>query len=302
MKVLITGAGGFLGSHLIMYLKKIPNKNFKIFNLGRSEVKNSKLLYLDNINNKESINQHILELKPDYIFHLAGSSNMSADFAQSKLVNTDYSKFILDAIQINNLQHETKILITGSSAEYGKVNDLQLPISEHLIPNPESIYGKTKYKQTINAISWQKPNKSLVVVRPFNIIGSKMPIHLALGSFINQIETINNKGILKTGNLDTKRDFIDVNDVIKLMWKLINNSKAYGEIVNICSNKAVKISDILDLVIKLSGKDITVVNEETRMRKNDVTIHFGNNSKLIKIIGDYKFTSWENTIHNIMAN
>lgn len=302
MKVLITGAGGFLGSHLINFFKISAKKNFKIFNLGTHKVKNSQLLYLNNLNNRDSINKHILELKPDYIFHLAGSSNMSDDFDQSKLVNTDFSKFILDAINKNNLQHHTKILITGSAAEYGRVPESELPISENLIPNPESTYGKTKYEQTVNAISWQKPNRKLVVVRPFNIIGLKMPTHLALGSFIEQIETIIDKGSLKAGNLDTKRDFIDVNDVVELMWKLINKTQAYGEIVNICSGRAEKIADILDLLIKLSGKTINIVNDEKRVRSNDLMLHFGNNSKLIKIIGDYKFTSWQNTVHKIMEN
>ena len=129
-----------------------------------------------------------------------------------------------------------------------------------------------------------------------------MPPHLALGSFINQIESMPDKGDLKTGNLNTKRDFIDVHDVINLMWKLINDNNANGEVVNICSGRAVSVGDILDLVIKLSNKDITIVNEEKRMRKNDLLIHYGNNTKLLKIVGNYKFTSWKNTIHKIMEN
>ena len=129
-----------------------------------------------------------------------------------------------------------------------------------------------------------------------------MPTHLALGSFIKQIELMSHKGSLNTGNLNTKRDFIDVHDVVSLMWKLINNSNAYGEIVNICSSKATSILEILNYVIKLSGKDITISSEEVRMRKNDMLIHFGDNAKLLKIVGDFQFSSWKNTINKIMEN
>ena len=200
-------------------------------------------------------------------------------------------------ILIENIFFNWIVVWEKSSVSYS-----ELPISENYQPNPETIYGKTKYEQTLHALNWHKPDRNLVIVRPFNVIGLKMPIHLALGSFINQIESLPDKGDLKTGNLNTKRDFIDVDDVINLMWNLINNKHANGEIINICSGKAVAVGDILELVIKLSGKEISIVSEEERIRKNDSLIHFGDNTKLLKIVGDYNFTSWKNTINKIMEN
>ena len=302
MRILITGAGGFLGSHLISFLKNNLETNFEIFNLGKNKVNNSDLLFLDDIKNQDQINKYLSDIRPHYLFHLAGAANSSIDLNECKLVNVDYAKFLLRAIEINNIQHQTRVLVTGTSAEYGRVSYSELPISENYQPNPETIYGKTKYEQTLHALNWHKPDRNLVIVRPFNVIGLKMPIHLALGSFINQIESLPDKGDLKTGNLNTKRDFIDVDDVINLMWKLINNKHANGEIINICSGKAVAVGDILELVIKLSGKEISIVSEEERIRKNDSLIHFGDNTKLLKIVGDYNFTSWKNTINKIMEN
>ena len=302
MRILITGAGGFLGSHLISFLKNNLETNFEIFNLGKNKVNNSDLLFLDDIKNQDQINKYLSDIRPHYLFHLAGAANSSIDLNECKLVNVDYAKFLLRAIEINNIQHQTRVLVTGTSAEYGRVSYSELPISENYQPNPETIYGKTKYEQTLHALNWHKPDRNLVIVRPFNIIGLKMPIHLALGSFINQIESLPDKGDLKTGNLNTKRDFIDVDDVINLMWNLINNKHANGEIINICSGKAVAVGDILELVIKLSGKEISIVSEEERIRKNDSLIHFGDNTKLLKIVGDYNFTSWKNTINKIMEN
>ena len=299
MRILITGAGGFLGSHLISFLKNNLETNFEIFNLGKNKVNNSDLLFLDDIKNQDQINKYLSDIRPHYLFHLAGAANSSIDLNESKLVNVDYAKFLLRAIEINNIQHQTRVLVTGTSAEYGRVSYSELPISENYQPNPETIYGKTKYEQTLHALNWHKPDRNLVIVRPFNVIGLKMPIHLALGSFINQIESLPDKGDLKTGNLNTKRDFIDVDDVINLMWKLINNKSAYGEVVNICTGVAVSISDILNSLVKLSGKEIAIVSEEKRMRSHDLLVHFGNNKKLNQIVGDYKFTSIKSTIKNI---
>lgn len=302
MNVIITGAGGFLGTHLINFLKKNSEADLKIYSLGKTHNENCENLYLDDIKNKELISKFISYIRPDYLFHLAGTSNISDDFNQNKLVNSDFSKFLLEAIDRNNLQDQTKILITGTAAEYGKVPPSELPISENYIPKPISIYGKTKYTQTLHAMKWQKSSKKLVVVRPFNIIGSNMPKHLALGSFIHQIESISTKGTLKTGNINTKRDFIDVYDVIYLMWKLINNKNAYGEVVNICSGRGVYISDILNMLIRLSDKDITIVNEQARIKKDDMPIHFGDNTKLLQMIGKYKFIALEKTIKTILVN
>ena len=302
MNVINTGAGGFPGTHLINFLRKNTQADIKIFCLGKTHNVHCENLYVGSIKNKELINKFISKVRPDYLFHLAGTSNSADNIDQIKLVNTDFSKFLLEAIDKNNLQHKTKILITGTAAEYGKVPSSELPISENLIPKPASVYGKTKYAQTLHALKWQKTNKKLVVVRPFNIIGSNMPKHLALGDFIHQIESISKKGILKTGNINVNRDFIDVYDVVNLMWKLINNHDAYGEVINICSGIGVSVADILDELIKLSDKNITIVNETARLKKNDIPIHFGDNRKLLNIIGKYTFNSWQDTIQKILVN
>ena len=302
MRILITGAGGFLGTHLVNFLKKIPEVDFEFFSLGLNENENCEHLFLDDINNKNLINKHISRIRPNYLFHLAGTSNNQENIIQNSLVNTDFARFMLESIENNNLQDYIKILITGSAAEYGVVSLSDLPISEEQTPKPVSTYGKTKYAQTIHATKWQQNRKKLVIVRPFNIIGQNMPKHLALGSFIDQIESISKKGNIKTGNLNAKRDFIDVSDVVNLMWKLVNNENAFGEIINICTGIGTPISDILDKIIDLSGKEINIVNEKTRLKENDVSIHFGCNKKLLKIIGEYNFISWEEAINTVMSN
>ncbi len=296
---LITGARGFLGSHLVTFL---ISKNIEVFNLGDRKAKNCKHIYLNNITDKKEIIKVISKLKPDYLFHLAGSSNTSSDINECFSVNTIYAQFLLEAIEAAELEMHTKIIMIGSAAEYGPIKSNQLPIKEDLSPKPTTLYGISKNAQTQIALSWQEPKRPLVIVRPFNIIGPSMPKHLAIGSFSEQIKAISNNGSIKTGNLNTERDFIDVNDVSQLMWVLVNNKNSYGEVINLCSGNPIPLMKIVKHMIKISDKKIKIISEQKRLRKNDVKIHFGDNSKLLELVGKYDFISWQKTIKSILEN
>ena len=302
MNIIITGAGGFLGQHLINFLSENINEEVSIYSLGSKSLPKCKNYYIDDINDKRQINLAISSIKPDYLFHLAGTANNSLDINTIKSVNTTYASILLNSLEINNLQNHTKIMIVGSSAEYGVIKHENLPISENNKElKPKTLYGKTKYNQTINSLSWQQKSRNLVVVRPFNIIGKNMPQYLAIGNFFSQICSIPDKGLLKTGNLNVERDFIDVYDVVNIMWKLINNDKSYGEVINICKGKSIPLIDLVNLMINLSRKKIEHVIEHNRIRKDEHPIHYGDNKKLLSIIGDYKFISWKKTINKIMG-
>ena len=300
MNIVITGAGGFLGQHLINYLYKILSEDFSIFNLSSKKIPNCKNYKIDDITDIEQINLAISSIKPDYLFHLAGTSDNSLDDDSIKSVNIIFANNLLSSLEKNNLHNHTKIIIVGSSAEYGHINPNDLPINEDLKPKPESIYGKTKYEQTLNSILWQQSHRKLVVVRPFNIIGENIPKNLAIGNFYSQIQLIPYEGILKTGNLNIKRDFIDVYDVVCIMWKLINNNKAYGEVVNICTGTPSLLIDLVNQMISLSEKKIKCKIEKNRVRNDDIKVHYGDNKKLISIIGNYEFIFWKKTINKIM--
>ena len=300
MKIAITGSGGFLGHHLINFLYENINEEISVYNLGTKNLSKCINYYLDDIIDENQIDMAISSIKPDYLFHLAGTADNSLNSKTIEAVNTTYSSILLKSINKNNLRYHTKILVVGSSAEYGNIKPEDLPVTENHKPKPKTLYAKTKYNQTLDCLSWQQDSGKLVIVRPFNIIGKNMPNYLAIGNFYSQICSITNEGVLKTGRMNVERDFIDVNDVVEIMWKLINNEKAYGQVFNICRGKSLLLSDLVKLMINLSGKKILHIVDQTRFRKEDFHIHYGDNKKLLSIIGEYKFTSWENTIHKIM--
>ena len=86
------------------------------------------------------------------------------------------------------------------------------------------------------------------------------------------------------------------------MWELINNKNSYGEIINICTGKPIPMIDIVNYILEHSGKEIELIRDEKRIRNNDIKFHYGNNFKLLKLIGNYEFTSWEETLAQTIKN
>ena len=144
---------------------------------------------------------------------------------------------------------------------------------------------KSKILQTELGLDYYNSyNLNCVIGRPFNIFSYDLPESLSLGSFIAQIDRIKECGTIKVGNLNTKRDFLFVEDAVSALWKILTNGVP-GEIYNICSGNSIFMHDFLDHLIKHSGKNITVEIDPERYRKVDVFDSFGDNIKLTSTLG-----------------
>src|SRR5205823_3625636 len=105
--------------------------------------------------------------------------------------------------------------------------------------------------------------------------------------------------IIQVGNLNSKRDFIDVEDVARLYWMLIRNERAYGEIFNLCTGIATRTGKLLDLLISASSTPVRVESGSSLYKEHDIPLHYGSNQKLHRLIGDFKYTPIEQTIQKI---
>lgn len=295
MKALLTGANGFLGKHLI---NKLSSEGCEIFSLGRVEVENTNFFHLKSVEDKKTIDRSISDIKPDYLFHLAGT--VSNDEAESKKVNTNFAQKLLHAIDKCSLVNKTKVLMVGSASEYGDINCEDMPIKESFEPKPFNTYGKTKLEQTRIGLDWKSNERFIVLARPFNIIGPGMPKFLAIGNFINQINSIENEGEIFAGNLNSQRDYIDVDDVCSIFWELINCNEANGEIINICSGKTKKIKEILDFLIAHSKKNIRIKIDKRLIRKKDIPVFIGDNAKLMGLLKDFEFIPWSSSLKKLI--
>lgn len=284
-KVLILGINGFIGRHFQEYIKK--NKLYKKYSFigtSRKKIDKKRVLSRDitfislNPLNYSELNKIITAYKFDYIINLIGIFTADS-FRKMFDINAGISMNILEIIKKNKLSPK-KIVLIGSAAEYGL--NIKNPVDEKDQLSPITIYGLTKMFQTKIALFYQQNfGLKINIARPFNILGKGLSPELSIGSFAQQIKKAKNNSTIYTGNLATKRDFIDVDDAIDAIWKILIKGRS-GQIYNVSTNKSYQVKDILNILIKKSGKSIKVKVDKNRCKKNDLKNIYGNNNKIKK--------------------
>lgn len=292
MKVLILGITGFAGSSLYHLLNRIDNIN--LYGTFRHSTKNrniadsferATLLECD-VNEVYSIEKVLSEVRPDIIFHFASYVSVYSSFKNPLLTfqtNILGTANLLEAIK--RTIPETKILIPGSAEEYGKVPENKMPIKEDYPLNPINPYGiSKKVQEEIGFYYFKTYGLRIYFTRTFHYTGPGQPLGFVCSDFAKQVVDAENGRIksIKVGNLETKRDFTDIRDVVNAYWKIVNDGKP-GEVYNVCRGKSIAIREILDKLIKYSWKDISVETDINNLRPSDVPEFIGDNTKLKNI-------------------
>lgn len=303
-KVLITGATGFVGSHMVDYILKNHEEVEIIVCAKRrrsdeSNVKhllnNPKVKFVDvNLEDSKSVDSiFLIHGKFDKCFHLAAQSFVKLSFdspSETLITNIIGTLNLLEAFRKFNT--ECVIQIAGSSEEYGEQK--VTPIQEDAPLNPLSPYAVSKITQEKLGYQYFKSyGLKTVLTRTFNHEGPRRGEVFVTSAFAKQIAEIE-KGlrdpIISRGNLDAYRDYTDVRDVVVAYWLATEKCK-YGEPYNICSGNSVKIEDMLAFMIKNSTRtDIKNVLDPAKLRPSD----------LIKLEGSpvkfFEATGWKPTI------
>ena len=293
MKALVTGAAGFIGSHLCEALLK---KGYKVNALVRYNSRQNKG-WLENISNKnlEVIYGDVTDFDSvvnaikncDYVFNLAASISVPYSF---KNPQTFIDTNVLGALNIFrasalNKKKIKKIIQISSSEVYGNklIKDENI-LTEKTITVSESPYAATKIASDNLAISMQKATGlPIVVARPFNTFGPRQSLRAVIPTLITQFILLNNKNnSIKIGNLKTSRDFVYVMDTVAGLISLLKNSCKPGEIYNICTGKSFSIKNIIDNLIYLTKKKPKILVSKKRLRAADVFDLRGSNKKLVK--------------------
>lgn len=282
MKALITGVNGFVGNYLSKYLIE---QGYTVYgtviedNVAMENVVIEKM----NLLNKDEVIRTVKSINPDEIYHLAGQSAVGLSWKEPTLtmnVNINGTINLLDAVRDNDIS--TKVLIIGSSDEYGVIKPEECPISEKHLLNPTSPYAISKMAQEEIAKLYVNSYKmNLIMVRAFNHIGPKQSKNFVVSDFASKIAEIE-KGaepVIRVGNLEAYRDFTDVRDIVRGYTTLLKNGKI-GEVYNIGSGNAYKIRDILDILLSLSKAEIKVEIDPDKLRPSDVPIIKCDNSKI----------------------
>ena len=278
MKALIIGAAGFVGSYLIHHLSETYDWEIHATKLP-SEVLNISDAYIHDLNilNPSEIETLLKNLKPDYIFHLAAQSSVALSWKNPALtvdINIKGTLNILDTVR-NIADYSPRILLIGSGEEYGYILPDETPIHEQVTPRPGNIYAATKACQNmLGSIYTRAYGLQLIMVRAFNHIGPNQAPIFVVSDFCKQVAEIEagqKTPIMRVGNLQAKRDFTDVRDVVRAYGLLIQKGLA-GETYNIGSGHSIAIQELLNMILSLSEKNITVEIDSTRLRPADIPV------------------------------
>lgn len=279
-KILVFGSSGFSGHNFCRYISQFSN-SYLIYGFDRYSNSNMYLCkYLQGDAYQGNVITNALrEVEPDYIINLIGTFS-APTFNEYMQTNVSITNSILEAIIKEGLKPK-KVLLIGSAAEYGCPKNN--PVLEEDEAKPLSYYGISKYYQTIlGKYYFEKYNLPVSIARTFNILGSGLSTKLSIGSFADQIMLAKDGDAIKVGNLESQRDFLNIDDVVRLYWEIILKGKP-GEIYNVCSGKPRSMRDVLVEMIKNSGKSLSIETDPKRIKADDIAVIFGSNDKVMGI-------------------
>ncbi|MBL7210062.1 MAG: GDP-mannose 4,6-dehydratase [Dehalococcoidia bacterium] len=309
-KALITGITGFAGSHLAEYL--IARGDVEVVGMMRWRSKTENIdsfrhrleLVEGDVRDAHSLEEIMRAVAPDYIFHLAAQSfvptswKAPADTFETNAVGTIH---LLEAAR--RLKPDAVFHTAGSSEEYGLVHTNELPIRETNPLRPLSPYGVSKVAEDL--LGWQyfkSYGLRVIRTRAFNHTGPRRGEVFVTSNFAKQVAEIE-KGlkppVIYVGNLEARRDFTDVRDVVRGYW-LAATKCDYGEVYNICSQKARRIRDVLDLLLSVSKVNVEVKPDPSRMRPADVDVLEGDCSEFITKTGWKAEIPFEKTMEDLL--
>ncbi len=296
-RILITGAEGFVGSHLMKILKEsldiiIP----ACFPLLKP--KKGKFVSLD-IMNIDMVREILKSHNPDIIFHLAAVSSVAKSFFDRPLTyNTNIigTVNLLEAAQ--SLGKKIKFIFVSTCEVYGGGENLKED-SPIILVNP---YAVSKYAGEIICKEYANAGIDAIVLRPFNHTGPGQSDDFVLPSIARQVAEIERGKkipLIEVGNTQIKREFMNIMDVV-LAYKLALDKCAVGETYNISSNQSHTLAEAIELFRKYSKTTFDIKIDPLRVRKTDISALVGNGEKFAQVTGWSPKIKFEKTIEDLL--
>ncbi len=285
MRVLVTGASGFVGRHLVETLAHERGEAAVagLVRPGTAAEGRIETIPCD-LDDQSAVLRALERARPEQVVHLAAQSSPRLSFEDPEgtlRTNVFGLLHILEAVR--RLALRPRILVIGSAEEYGAVDAQAGPVGEDAPLRPRSPYAASKVAQAVLARQYAASHGiDVVLTRTFNHTGPGRGEDFAESSFARQIARVEagaQPPVLAVGNLDTVRDFTDVRDVCRAYAALLERGVS-GETYNVCSGTGVRIGAILDELLSLAAVRPDVRVDAARLRASDNPVVVGNPAKL----------------------
>ena len=315
--VLITGITGFVGSHLAEYILA-NHRDFSVIGLARwrspkdniESILNRITLEYGDLTDLPSLKKILIKHRPKYIFHLAAQSYVDFSFLapiatlESNVIGTAN---LLEAIHDlkNTSKYDPIIHICSSSEVYGQVREDEVPIKETNPFRPASPYAVSKVGEDMLALQyWLSWKIKTIRTRMFTHTGPRRGEVFALSNFAKQVAAIEagkQQPVVKVGNLNSVRTWMDVRDAVKAYWMLVTKCEP-GEVYNIGGKETMNIGEMLNMLLALSkNKKIKIKVDPARLRPSDVTLQIPDMRKFAKKTGWKPTIPFKKTVEDTLS-
>ena len=300
-RILVTGAGGFVGGWMTARLRAaLPEA--KVMGAGRGGADG---LSLD-VTQAAEVDALVARFRPTALVHLAGMASPVRAQAEPRAA-WDVNLFGTLNLAEAMLRHapEARFVQAGSSEVYGgSFNAAGGTVNEGALLAPLNPYATTKAAADLLLGEMAAAGLHAVRVRPFNHTGPGQSTAFAVPAFASQIAAIERgerEPVLRVGNLDTRRDFLDVRDVVEAyLLAATVPGLPRGIVLNVASGEPRRIGDVLDALLAMSGAVIRIERDPALMRPSDVPVTAGDAARARALLGWRPRIPWETTLRDVL--
>lgn len=307
MRILVTGADGFVGCHLVDYL--LQDVKAEVMGLGlRPAASGTPWMQGDyrvcDVRDGGLLRRLVLEFKPGYVFHLAAQSSVKQSWEQWELTYDIALRGQRNLLEVlREAGGEARVHVACSSEEYGKVAEKELPLREEHPLRPATPYAFSKVIQDYLAVFYfEAYGLKTIRTRAFNQTGPGQAPDFVVSDFARQIALIEaglSEPVIRVGNLEARRDFSDVRDLVAAYWHLLEQGVP-GEVYNVCSGRALSVREILDMLLALAKHPVEVQQDPSRMRPLDVPVLVGDGARMRAVTGWEPAIPIEQTLADVL--
>lgn len=301
MRALVVGADGFVGRHLVDHLRDAGDEVIEA--VGPHAARDGGRNPVD-VRDPTMVEDLIGGVQPDALYHLAAVAygpDAARDLPAAIAITVGGTANVLGAV--SRASPRSVVLVTGSSEVYGAPETEFIAESTEL--RPMNLYGATKVAQESLALAYGRAaDLRVVATRSFNHIGPGQRDSFAVASFAQQLRSIEGgrrDPRLRVGNLDSVRDFSDVRDVVRA-YRLLVAGGHVGEPINVASGHAYSMRIIVDHLVTISGLDISIEVDPSRVRTRDPQRIVGDASRLRALTGWEPVIPIQRTLTDIWAS
>lgn len=274
MRAFVTGADGFVGRHLTAHLRSVGDEVVAL----KAGV---------DVADTSALTEAMATAEPDVVYHLAGWAHVGDswnDPVEVVRVNVGGTAAVMEAAQRSG---SPRVLVVGSADAYGAFEPEELPLTEDVPLRPVSPYGASKAAAEVVAVqAWRGRGVPVVLTRSFNHSGpGQSPGFVVPALARRMLEALGSGGAqVRVGNLEARRDLLDVADVVRA-YRLLALGGEPGGAYNVCSGEAVAMADVAARLAEIVGGEVELVIDPTLVRPVDVPVVVGSPGRLSTATG-----------------